>query len=205
MFKKYSQKINKHNGFTIIETLISVALFIIIVVAGTGALMNVSLIHKKSQDMRSIMDSLNYSLDDMSRNIRTGSNLNCTIVPISVTIISNTTPPFLTNSCPSGGPAVSFISSDGSSRLNYYFSQNPGGNYSLYTASSVAQFPVQLSSNEVNFSSASGFTVIGANPPPTDYQQPLVIIRLVGTITTNGSVTPFSIQTSVSQRAADII
>ena len=59
---------------------------------------------------------------------------------------------------------------------------------------------VQLTSgDEVDIDVAnSGFSVIGAEAD--DNQQPLVTIRLNGKITYQGKSTPFSIQTSVSQR-----
>jgi len=64
---------------------------------------------------------------------------------------------------------------------------------------------VQLTPEEVSINSVSGFTVLGAEPSTTgDTQEPLVTIRLVGTITFKNVVTPFSLQTSVSQRLIDI-
>jgi hypothetical protein len=55
---------------------------------------------------------------------------------------------------------------------------------------------------------ASHFEVLGAEPPiwPSsgNRQQPFIIIKLVGTITYKNVVTPFSLQTSVSQRLIDV-
>src|SRR3989344_1597850 len=71
------KKINLHAGYTIIETMIAISLFLIVVTIGMGALLNANLIHRKSQDMRSIMDNLSFIMEDMSRNIRTGYNYYC--------------------------------------------------------------------------------------------------------------------------------
>ena len=65
-------KNNKQTGYTIIETMISVSLFLIIITIGMGALLNANLLHQKSRDMRSIMDNLSFIMEDMSRNLRTG-------------------------------------------------------------------------------------------------------------------------------------
>jgi hypothetical protein len=56
-------------------------------------------------------------------------------------------------------------------------------------------------------SNNSGFVVKGALPVSGgDVRQPFVIIRLVGTITSKDNViTPFSLQTSVSQRLIDVV
>ena len=42
-----------------------------------GALLNANLLYNKSKDMRSILDSLSFTMDDMSRNLRTGLNYYC--------------------------------------------------------------------------------------------------------------------------------
>ena len=64
-------------GYTIIETMIAITLFIIIVMAGMGALLNANLLHQKSQDMRSIVDNLSFVMEEMSRNLRTGFDYQC--------------------------------------------------------------------------------------------------------------------------------
>src|SRR3989338_6447949 len=71
------KKINAQKGYTIIETMIAIALFLIVIMAGTGALLNANLLHEKSRDMRSIMDNLSFIMEDMSRNLRTGTNFRC--------------------------------------------------------------------------------------------------------------------------------
>ena len=62
---------------------------------------------------------------------------------------------------------------------------------------------MQLTPDEVVINSISSFSVLGAEPPPGDSQEPFVTIRLVGKITTQNVTTPFSLQTSVSQRLID--
>jgi Tfp pilus assembly protein PilW len=64
-------------GYTIIETMIAISLFLVVVMTGMTALLNANLLHQKSQNMRSIIDNLSFIMEDMSRNIRTGSNFHC--------------------------------------------------------------------------------------------------------------------------------
>src|SRR3989344_6919944 len=85
-------KIKKQRGYTIIETMISVSLFLIIIMAGMGALLNANLLHQKSQNMRSIMDNLSFIMEDMSRNLRTGYNYHCFV---SGDVIPSTTSPIV--------------------------------------------------------------------------------------------------------------
>lgn len=198
MWKKYFKKNKFTDGFTIIETMIAISIFLIVVVLGIGALLNAHLVNKKSQDMRSIMDSLSFSMEDMSRNIRTGYNYHC---------LKKWEDPFSSSldislSCVNGY-GIAFESSEGNPDLNtdqwvYYIS---GGK--LYRSTNSGNGLVQMTPDEVILNNSTyNFSVIGAES--TDIQQPLVIIRLVGTITSGGNTTPFSLQTAVSQRLNDI-
>jgi prepilin-type N-terminal cleavage/methylation domain-containing protein len=164
---------NKKNGYTIIETMIAVSLFLIVITIGTGSLLNSTLLQKKSQDMRSIMDNLSFIMEDISKNLRTGSNYS------------------------GGDTQISFLASDGNpwvyaiSNGNIQKSVDGGTNW------------IELNSSEINLESGSGFSIIGISP--SDNLQPFVTIRLVGKITAeNNLITPFSLQTSVSQRLVDI-
>ena len=197
-FKKINkgrQVLSKAKGYTIIETMIAVSLFVIIIMAGMGALLNANLLHQKSQSMRSIMDNLSFIMEDMGRNLRTGSNYHC----IDDSVISGSS---LLNphSCGSGG-GISFKSNLDGSQWVYYISSDGKIFRSLDGGNSF----VQLTPDEVVISAVSSFSVSGAEPPPGDLQQPFVTIKLVGSITFKNIVTPFSLQTSVSQRAIDIL
>src|SRR5665647_2970799 len=98
MTKRYNiKKFRRINqGYTIIETMMAVSLFIIIVMMGMNALLNANVLHKKSQSMRSIMDTLSFIMEDMGRNMRTGINYHCAINGD----FTNLTAP---QSCASGG------------------------------------------------------------------------------------------------------
>lgn len=188
-FNKVKRVLSTETGFTIIETMISVALFVVIVMAGMGALLNANLLHQKSQDMRSIMDNLSFMMDDMSRNLRTGYNYHC----IDNGDLLATNP----HTCVSGG-GISFKSELGP---QWVYAIYPDGTIQKSVDGGVI-FTI-LTPPEVSINSISSFSVLGAEPPPNK-QQPFVTIKLVGTITYKSIVTPFSLQTSASQRLIDI-
>lgn len=202
MKKIFKQK-NKQKGFTIIETMISISIFLVIVMAGMGALLNANLLHNKSQNMRSMMDNLSFIVEDMSKNLRTGYNYHC------ITAGDNFSDLTTAKSCPTGGGAlgggVAFTSSNGATFVYYISSTGKIYKSTQGPYNSPPTGYVQLNADEINIDSLSSFTVLGAEQPSSgDLQQPFVIIRLIGSITSQGVVSPFSIQTSVSQRLIDL-
>ena len=204
-------KIKKQNsGYTIVETMIAISVFIVVIMSGMAALLNANVLHQKSQDMRSIIDNLSFIMEDMSRNMRTGYNFRCydSVLPWDASYVN--TPTLSTpRSCTTGG-AIVFENSFGSSSLSsdqwvYKIeSQDGGTTYNVYKSIDGGQNFVQLNSSEIIINSISGFSVIGAEAPSGDTQQPFVIIRLVGQINYKNVQTPFNLETAVSQRFPDL-
>jgi type II secretory pathway pseudopilin PulG len=64
-------------GFTLVELIVSLALFIIVVFIVTSAFLTIANLYKKAQTTRIAMDNLSVALESMVRNIRTGSFYNC--------------------------------------------------------------------------------------------------------------------------------
>jgi prepilin-type N-terminal cleavage/methylation domain-containing protein len=180
----------RKSGYTIIETMIAISLFLIIVTIGMGSLLNAGLLHKKSQNMRSVLDNLSFIMEDMSRNLRTGYNYHC--------IDDGDSTATIPHSCINGG-GISFQSSLGGQWV--YYISNDG---KIFKSVDGGITFVQLTPDEIVIDPVSYFKVEGAEPPPGDNRQPFVTIELVGSIIYRGVVSPFSLQTSVSQRKLDI-
>lgn len=201
----------KHNkGYTIIETMVSIAIFLIVVLAGMNAIFNANLVSHKSEDIRSIVDSMNFILEEMSRSLRTGYTYHC----ISDGDFSRID---YALSCELGG-AIAFEEAHGNANTPedqwiYKIESSDGGRTFniLKSVDGGANF-VQLNPSQVILYSAlgqgvSGFKVLGAESPgatPSNTQQPLIVIRLVGEIHYKNTISPFSLQTSVSQRLIDV-
>ncbi|MEK7104940.1 MAG: hypothetical protein AAB868_02785, partial [Patescibacteria group bacterium] len=91
-------------------------------------------------------------------------------------------------------------SSDGSQWVYEILSD---GTLQKSVSGGIAGTFVVLTPPEIIIDPASGFLVTGAETG--DNLQPFVTIKLIGTITSeNNVVTPFSLQTSISQRLIDI-
>ena len=189
-------------GYTIIETMIAVSLFIVITTISMGALLNANMLHRKAQSMRSIMDNLNFVMEDMSRNSRIGYDHQCFRKGIDTELSPATIG--VPRSC-SDGWAISFEYAYGSTatyndQLVYYIN-----NVKIFKSVDGANNFVQLTPDEVVVdASASSLSVLGAEPITTNSQQPFITIKLVGKITYQNVDTLFSLQTSVSQRLIDI-
>ena len=194
---------NKKDGYTIIETMIATSIFLIVIMIGMGALLNANLLHQKSGDLRSIVDNLSFILEDMSRNMRTGYQYYCITGNDTLSNVSN---------AKSGQSCwgVAFEPATGSpgnpNDQWVYYIGNTGKIFKSTLGPYITDNFIQLTPNEIVIDTAlSGFSVEGAEAPTTGNQeQPFVTIKLVGTITSKNVVTPFSLQTSVSQRLIDI-
>lgn len=68
---------SKTRGFTLIEVLVSVALFSVVMVIALGALLAISVSDRKAESLKSVINNLNFAVDGMSRAVRTGSNWGC--------------------------------------------------------------------------------------------------------------------------------
>lgn len=182
-------------GYTIIETMIAISIFLVVVMIGMGALLNANLVHKKTEDMRSIMDNLSFILEDMSRNLRTGYKYHCNMDASGPASEEQ-------QNCESGKSLFFEISTGGDGVGDQWgYKIDPLKNIISKSVNGGTEW-VQLNADEIEIEgSSSSFTVLGAD----DEEQPFVTIRLVGNIVIPNKdvVTPFSLQTSVSQRTPD--
>lgn len=59
-------------GFTLIEMLVAVALFSIVLLICLGSIMTIVDVNKKSQTLTTVMNDLNFTLENMTRSLKTG-------------------------------------------------------------------------------------------------------------------------------------
>lgn len=181
-------KRQRNKGFTLIEILVSLSVFVIVMTISLGAILSVTDMNEKVRTRKTAIDNLNFALDSMSRTIRFGTVYHCGGGTIS-------TPA----DCASGDTSMSVLASDGN-RVTYSFS---GGSL---TKSINSGTPVAFTSPEINITSVK-FRVFGSAPYASDASnlQPQAIITVQGTVgTKTKSQSTFSIETTVSQRRLDI-
>src|SRR3954471_17274640 len=64
-------------GFTLVEMIVSVAIFMFVMVIAIGSLVSIIGADRKAQSIQSVADNLQFALDDMSRSVRTGIGFSC--------------------------------------------------------------------------------------------------------------------------------
>ena len=179
--------------------MISLALFSVVVLVCTAALLALISVNKKAQAIQAVMNDLNVTIDGMVRNIREGSVYNCGNVAASVL------------DCPTGNTSlISFApygvsSTDATKRWVYRFvpptisstgyierSKDGGANYS------------RLTSPEVSVTSVT-FYVVGTNNIDNDQPRILIVIKgSAGNAYDAKISTQFHVEASATQRQLDL-
>jgi prepilin-type N-terminal cleavage/methylation domain-containing protein len=91
MIKKTSQK-----GFTLIEMVVAIMIFVMVAMVALGALIKIVDANRKSISMKNSITNLNFALESMTRELRVGSDYNC--YSFRATPLTLTT----ANGCPGG-------------------------------------------------------------------------------------------------------
>lgn len=201
-------------GFTLIEMMVSVAIFTFVMVIALGALLSMSEADRKAQSLNTSINNLSAAVDSMSRTLRYGTTYHCG------TGGSITNP----QDC-AAQPYISFVAGDGSSVV-YCLSNGSantcndsptcplGSSCSILRSVNGGVF-VPLTSPDVIVSRLS-FFVVGALPAPGDNRQPKVTLLVSGFVPVKGKpasvdncadagvqCSKFNVQTSVTQRIYD--
>jgi prepilin-type N-terminal cleavage/methylation domain-containing protein len=180
-------------GFTLIEMLVSVAIFSVVMVIALGALLAMAESDRKAQTLKSIINNLNFSLDAMTRSMRTGLNYHCDIGVGTVTA---------TRDCAgTAATSIAFLASDGQT-VRYCRGNgstcSTTGTAILVSKGAAAFAPITAS--EVLITNLQ-FYVTGAESAEL---QPHVVMLLSGNVLVGEfQNSTFDLQTSVTQRLYD--
>lgn len=226
----YLSKINKdkeskgEQGFTLIEAMVSIAIFTIVMVIGISALLNVNSTNKKSQNLRSIIDNLNFTMEDMSRNFKLGSEYHC-VTAGDPAIVAGQANTFLASAqdCNMPGHTGSLIASlepmggipidtdtgaiHADDQVVYMFESTDGrpDHCVLRKSTNGGSEFVAITSPEVKIDCArSGFNIYNTQVG-TYAASPRIVIRIAGVVEYKDVSTPFNIQTSASQRNINVV
>lgn len=195
-------------GFTLIEVLVSVAIFSVVMVMAVGALLSLSTAARKAQALKSAVDNLNFAIESMSRSIRTGYGYNCG----SVT----------GGNCPGGNNTFVFTTNNGVVTYYRLESLNNDSNAAAVCGQTAPNVGcVARSTDGINWAPitspdviiddlSSGspasylFHLFGAAAGSTDNRQPLVVLTLSGYAQVTASQqSAFHLQSTITQRLYD--
>lgn len=187
-------------GFTVIELLVSIAIFSIIAVVSIAALINTINISRNSQAFKTAFDNLTFALDSMSRNIRLGNSYHCkqTIDPFRFYNGSNqpsTSENGDTQDCSAGGIYLSFMDFQVPGQVNVY-QYNNGAIETLYHGSGNNTTYIPITAPEVNITTFK-FIVNGSNVCGFGASVRLIV---GGTVTVGKQSKSFSMESFLSQR-----
>ena len=86
MIQKKTHKSEQQRGFTLIEMIVSMSIFIIAILISVGALISLENASRKARTVRVVTDNMSAALDSMSRNLRMGTYYHCgCVAPFTTT------------------------------------------------------------------------------------------------------------------------
>ncbi len=188
-------KLKTARGFTLIEIMVAIAIFTIIMVMGVSALLNANTVHKVAANQRSLIDNLNFMMEDMARNLRLGNNYSC-----NNTGCAAGSREYVINFDGIDGNKIAYAIGQPSNIPNLCNGSSASTDFKLFKSIDGGGCFSNITPNEINIDPESGFFVSGIG---ADGLQPAVLIRLYGTTNYKGVTTPFDIETVVTQRATD--
>ena len=177
------------SGFTLVELLVSVSLFVVVMVISMGSILSVFDTNEKSKTLRSVMDNLNSTMETMTRTIRFGTLYHCDSTQGTLTVPRD---------CAGGATSIAVKAADGKEviyKLN-------AGRISRTIDSGTEYF---LTSSDVTITRLA-FRVFGSPlyNNGADQFQPQTIIVISGFAGSRPTTeSAFDLQTTVSQRVFD--
>ncbi|MFT7557459.1 MAG: prepilin-type N-terminal cleavage/methylation domain-containing protein [Planctomycetota bacterium] len=206
----YTKKHNNQKGFTLIEVMVSVTIFLLIVTTGLGAVLTGVDGYRKTVAQSESIDTVSFIMETMSRRIRTGHSYTCDLnfpdTNCSDTDGSYSPPnPNLCdeqNNEANGSDDLFFIDQDGDS-VAYSMEEDSQGRYYVQRKVNNDDPEILTSPEDITFE-ADGLRFWVAGAGSNNGCQPIVVIRLRGVTTDVRQQASFSVQTTITQRRLDI-
>jgi len=187
-------------GFTLIEMMVSLGLFMIVLSVSMGALLSMIDSNRKTQSLRSAMDNLNLAMEEMARNIGQGRTYHCgTSDMITPNSIKNE------QDCPFGEDYFLAIEAhSGNSTIatdQFVYRLDPLDTGRLQKSINSGQDFKDVTAPEINIEYLV-FYVFDEDTP--DNESPRVVIVIGGKAgNKENTQSEFNVQTTVTQRAPE--
>jgi prepilin-type N-terminal cleavage/methylation domain-containing protein len=168
------------SGFTLVELLVSIALFSVVVLIVAGAISSIINVNKKAQTITSVVNNLNFTLESMTRAIKTGTDLQIGDVGF-------------TGTC---ADSVSVTDAQGRAVTYSYLppSVDEGGSITIAVSTVNGGAPSPLTAPEINVVELRFCDLAG--------EQPGLIFTVDGSMDLVGGISSdFHVQSTVAQRA----
>ena len=194
--KRSTSVVRDERGFSLIEIMVAVSLFAVVMTISVGSLLSLIEANRKAQALNSVINNLNFALENMSRNIRVGNTYHCstsTSVPANLDT---------TQDCSNGGVLFAFEGNSGDTaspadQIVYRFI-----NSRIEKSIDGGTTFVAITASEVTIDEMKFYTV---GTTRGDTSQPRVVMTIQGTAgISSRAQTSFNLQTTVSQRVLDL-
>jgi type II secretory pathway pseudopilin PulG len=190
-------------GFSLIEVLVSLSIFMVVVTVSVGALMALITGSARARNTQSVMTNVSFLLDSMTREIRTGNDYFCG-TPASLPTV--TAPTVRTQNCTN---ATGFSFNEGGRSLTQGLTTRRiayrlNGTAIEQRIGAGLWYPV--TAPEVSITSLR-FDATGTDRNDASGRAPTVTIFIKGTggvAATDGSQGDFNVQATVTQQLLDI-
>lgn len=173
-------------GFTLVEIIVSVGLFSVVMLVATAAYLTIIMLDKEARATNELVVNLNFAVDSISRNIRTGSNYSCAGA--------------------GNGTCSQFSFIDSQEQKVTYLLKNNTVAQCVFPKDSTqvcsTSVAVSLTDPRIQVNTLA-FNVRGVGA--TDRVQPQTIMSIRGTMpSAKGKTVQFTLQTSATQRYLEI-
>ncbi|MEK7461953.1 MAG: type II secretion system protein [Patescibacteria group bacterium] len=214
------------SGFTLIEMIVSLAIFGIVVTVSVGALLVLVGTNQRLQGEQRIMTNLSFALDSMTREIRTGSAYWCFTSSNNNQYTNNGNLDSILNKtavldCANGhgnnANAWNFhgmafleggdsISGTVDNRILYFYDKPNKTIYRRVGTTKQAIVSSEINVIDVDFfvTGSEDLNTDPASDTLTDIKQPTVTIYIRASENADGSGKQFEVQTTVTQRTLDV-
>lgn len=221
-------------GFTLIEMIVSLAVFSIVITISVGALLILIGTNQQLQNEQSVMTNLSFALDSMAREIRTGTHYHCDSQDSDnapafgekIFLNNSILDPDTTQDCPNGNDqgrkyhGMSFVEGGESitgapdTRIVYYFDNDPGtlmspnpnqGKIMRRVSGQAAQSIVSSGIYITDMEFyVTGSDPLSTLPANTEVDQSTVTLFIEAKDVNDPTAKPYQIQTTITQRTLDI-